>query len=181
MKVLVISDTHRNISNAVKIIELIKCMGLKAIIHCGDHIDDAKRLKSLYKDIEMYSVYGNCDGMAYGKLGEQVIQIEGVSIFITHGHRHGVKWGEYEELLIDAAAYGAKLAICGHSHCAYLEKKQGIILLNPGSISLPRDFRYPSYGILDVENGFIKDVSIMQIGDNGVVLTHPASTVYRNK
>jgi len=181
MKVLVVSDTHRNIANVIKILETIKALGLKGIIHCGDHIEDAKRLQNLYPEIDIYSVYGNCDGMAHLEECDRVINIGDVPIFITHGHKHGVKWGEYEELFMDAMTRGVKLAICGHSHCAYLEKKQGIILLNPGSITLPRDFRYPSYGMLDIENGIIKEVSIMQIVDNGIICTHPVGQLFRNK
>ena len=181
MKVLVISDTHRNIANVVKILDCIKPLGPAAILHCGDHIEDALRLKRLYPNIEVEAVYGNCDGMASLDECNKVVNIGGVPIFITHGHRHEIKYGDYEELLIDAIAHEAKLAICGHSHVAYLQKKQGIILLNPGSISLPRDSGFPSYAMLDLEAGFIKEVAIMQIADNGVICTHPVTSYYRNK
>ncbi|WP_070001068.1 metallophosphoesterase family protein [Cellulosilyticum sp. I15G10I2] len=181
MKVLVISDTHRNIQNVIHVIERIRPLGVSTIIHCGDHIGDAHKLKKLYPDIEIYAVYGNCDGMAYPEEYTRVVVIEQVSILITHGHRYGIKWDDYSELLIDAEAEGAKLAICGHSHSAYLKKEKGIILLNPGSITLPRDSNYPSYAIVDLEDGRVKDISIMQIIENSRVCTHPAYTLYKNK
>lgn len=181
MKILVISDSHRNINNVVKILEYIKSLGVVAILHCGDHAEDSVRLKNLYPDLQVEAVHGNCDGMASLAECSKVVHIGGVPIFMTHGHRHGVKYGEYEELYIDAVAHEARVALCGHSHAAYIEKKQGIILLNPGSISLPRDSRYPSYGILDIESGFVREAAIMQIADNNVICMHPVSCSYRNK
>ena len=181
MKVLVISDTHGNIQNVIHILKLIRPLGVDTIIHCGDYIDDARRLIKLYPDITVYAVYGNCDGLAHKDEYTQIITLEKVPILITHGHRYGIKWGDYKELYIDAKAEAAQLAICGHSHAAYLKKEQGIILLNPGSISLPRDFNAPSYGIIDLEAGKIKEVSIMQIVEGSKVCTHPASSIYRNK
>lgn len=181
MKVLVISDTHGNIINVMKILKRIKPLGVKTIIHCGDHWDDMESLKRIYPEIEIYAVFGNCDGIAQASEYNKTIQIEGVSIFITHGHKHGVRWGDYDELLIHAMAEGAHLAICGHTHAAYLEKKKGIILLNPGSISSPRDSEYPSYGILEIDASSIKDVAVMQIIGEDRVCTHPVCNIYRSK
>ncbi len=181
MKVLVISDTHRNIRNVIDILKRVQGMGVMALIHCGDHRDDAANIKKLYPGIEVYAVCGNCDSGSYGEASAKIISIEGASIFITHGHRYGIKWGDYSDLLIDAEAHEAQIAICGHSHSAYLEKKQGIILLNPGSISEPRDSMYPSYAVLDIEKGLIKNVSVMQILDGARVCTHPASNIYKKK
>ncbi len=181
MKVLVMSDTHHNIRNAVEILNSIKPLGINTVIHCGDHIDDAYKLKKLYPDIDLYAVPGNCDFMAHGEEYTRIVHIEKVPILITHGHRHSIKWEDYSELLIDAAAQGARLAICGHSHAAYLKKEEGIILLNPGSITSPRDFNYPSYAVIDLENGIIKDVAIMQIIEKSRVCKHPAYNIYRKK
>lgn len=179
MKVLVISDSHGNINHAVLVINKIKSLGLGAVLHLGDHAEDAARLKVLYPDLRVESVYGNCDGMCYREEGTKVVFIEEVPLFMTHGHRHKVKWGDYEELFIDAAAHEVKAALCGHSHIAYLGKKEGIILLNPGSISLPRDSSYPSYGILTIEKGSIKEVAVMQIVDREVICRHPVNNQFR--
>lgn len=174
MKILVISDTHGRIECAKWLVEKMLSLGVKTLIHCGDHIGDATLIEKLYKGITVHAVYGNCDSSFKGTASE-VIDVEGVKIYICHGHKYGVKWEEYEELIIDAKAHEAKIAVFGHSHCAYLGKKEGVFLMNPGSLSLPRDSKYPSYGIIDIEQGMIKHIELCQITEKGLVITHPAS------
>ena len=174
MKVLVISDTHRNIRNVEMVLEQVIPRGVEVILHCGDHIDDARRLKKLYPELTVHAVYGNCDGLGYGEDYTKVVEVENVPIFMTHGNRYDVKWGDYENLIIDAMAHGAKVAVCGHSHCAHLEKHGNFIMLNPGSISEPRDGFGFSYAILDIEAGKVTNVTIMQMDRKSCISTHPA-------
>ncbi len=178
-KVLIISDTHRNIAPAIGVINQIKNYGLGAIIHCGDHLQDAERLQQLYPEVSVYGVSGNCDSRTCLEDLSKVVTIEGVNFFVTHGHRYLIKWGDYEELAIDALAHDAQVALCGHSHSAYLAKIQGILVMNPGSISLPRDYPHPSYGIIQVEKGQIQESSILQMIEKGQVRSHPIA--YQNR
>ncbi len=177
MKILVISDTHGKLDNAKRIVESVMEAGIKYVLHCGDYVSDARLLQKFYPELEVNSVYGNCD-IGFGGANDEVIEIEGVSIYMTHGHKYGVKWGDYEDLWIDANAYDASVAICGHSHEAHLEKRQGILMMNPGSLSLPRDSQYPSYGILEIKNGKVISAKIMQIYDNGVIREHLISSLF---
>ena len=174
MKVLVISDTHGNIDKVRDLLEMLQRSEIKIVLHCGDYISDARLIQKFYKNLEVYGVYGNCD-VGFGGEYSTVVTIEGVAIYMTHGHRYGVKWGEYDELAIDAAAHGAVVAVCGHSHQAFLEEIEDVLVMNPGSMTLPRDSKWPSYGVLDLEDGKIKNVSIMQITDEGVIRQHPIS------
>ena len=148
------------------------------MLHCGDYISDARLLEKFYPQVEMYGVYGNCD-VGFGGAYSEVVTLEGVSIYMSHGHRYGVKWGEYDEVAIDAIAHEATVAICGHSHQAYLEKKQGVLIMNPGSLTLPRDSKYPSYGILELKDGYVKEASVLQILEGGVITRHPVSNCFR--
>lgn len=173
MKVLVISDTHGNISHVEDILERTIPLGVKAVLHCGDYITDARIIGKRYPELEIYGVHGNCD-IGFGAAYSEVVTLEGVNIFMTHGHRYSVKWEDYEDLYIDAVAHEAQLAICGHSHVAYLERREECTLLNPGSITQPRDGFGPSYAVLDLEGGKIKEISIMQIVDHQSVTRHPA-------
>lgn len=171
MKVLVISDTHGKIENAKKIIEVMKTQGIKYILHGGDYVSDARLIQKAYPELQVEGVYGNCD-VGFGGEYSKIVNIEGVSIYLTHGHRYGVKWGEYDELAIDAEAHGAEVAVCGHSHQAYLGYEKGVLIMNPGSLTLPRDSRWPSYGILEIEEGKIINANIMQILENGMIVSH---------
>lgn len=178
MKVLVISDTHGNIENAKRVLNQVIPAGVEAVLHCGDYMSDARLLEKFYPQVAIYGVYGNCD-VGFGGAYSEVVTLEGVSIYMSHGHRYGVKWGEYDEVAIDAIAHEATVAICGHSHQAYLEKKQGVLIMNPGSLTLPRDSKYPSYGILELKDGYVKEASVLQILDGGVITRHPVSNCFK--
>ena len=178
MKVLVISDTHGNIENAKSVLNQVIPEGVKTVLHCGDYISDARLIEKFYPQVEVYGVYGNCD-VGFGGAYSEVITLEGVSIYMSHGHKYGVKWGDYDEVAIDAIAHEATVAICGHSHEAYLKKNQGILIMNPGSLTLPRDSRYPSYGILELENGQVKEASLLQILKGGGIRRHPALDFFK--
>ena len=180
MKVLVMSDTHGNIENAKYVLEKVIPMGVKVVLHCGDYISDARLLQKFYPEVEIYGVYGNCD-VGFGGAYSEVVTLEGVRIYMSHGHKYGVKWGEYDEVAIDAIAHEAQVAVCGHSHEAYLNKQQEVIIMNPGSLTLPRDSRYPSYGILDIEDEKVKEISVMQIVENNVITRHQVSNLFRLK
>lgn len=174
MKVLIISDTHGKIDNVKMILERTIPLGVGAILHCGDYASDARLLQKQYPDIETHYVYGNCD-IGFGGAYSETVEIEGVNFYMTHGHRYSVKWGEYDDLLIDTIAHGAQVAVCGHSHCAYIAWQEGILLLNPGSITQPRDGRYPSYAIVEVETGQIREANVMQIREDDSIVMHPIS------
>lgn len=180
MKVLVMSDTHGKIENAKMVLERIMPLGVKAVLHCGDYISDARILQKFYPNIEIYAVYGNCD-VGFGGEYSTVVTLEDVPIYMSHGHRYGVKWGDYDEMVIDAIAHDAKVAVCGHSHEAHLERNQGVLVMNPGSLTLPRDSKYPSYGILELEKGKIIDAKVLQILDNTRIELHPVSNIFRSK
>ncbi|MBE6023937.1 MAG: metallophosphoesterase [Cellulosilyticum sp.] len=180
MKVLVISDTHGNIENAKMVLERLKSLDVHAVLHCGDYVSDARILQKFYPDLEIHAVYGNCD-VGFGGAYSEVVVLEDVPIYMSHGHRYGVKWGDYDEMVIDAIAHDAKIAICGHSHEAYLDEQDGILVMNPGSLTLPRDSRYPSYGLLDIEKGKVVDAKVLQILEHTRIEEHPISNRFRRK
>lgn len=172
MKVLIISDTHGKIDHVTMVLERTIPLGVGAILHCGDYASDARLLQKYYPHIEVHYVYGNCD-VGFGGAYSEVVEIEGVSFYMTHGHRYGVKWGEYDDLVIDAIAHEAQVAVCGHSHCAHIEWQDEVLVLNPGSITQPRDGRYPSYAIVEVKEGQIREANVMQIRKNESIGMHP--------
>ncbi|MGI5999893.1 MAG: metallophosphoesterase family protein, partial [Candidatus Merdisoma sp.] len=52
----------------------------------------------------------------------------------------------------DARARGFNLVMFGHTHRPYLEQDQDITILNPGSLSYPRqEGRKPSYILMDID------------------------------
>ncbi|WAW15231.1 metallophosphoesterase family protein [Peptostreptococcus equinus] len=148
MRILVISDTH----SAKKLMDKLKVKlagNIDMIIHAGDHFEDSIYLKSIL-NVPVMAVVGNCDFNTAEK--ELDFELEGINIFLTHGHKYGVK--SSDDLIVQRAKkVNAKIAIYGHTHIKEDKEIEGVRVINPGSLTLPRDGCKGSYVILEVENG----------------------------
>ena len=144
MKVLVLSDSHRNLCNMVEAIEKERP---DQILHLGDLLSDTEELVCAYPSIPLTGVPGNCDAWT-GEPEEKLLKLAGHSIFMGHGHQWQVK------LHLDVAQRAARrveaeVLLFGHTHRALCRQEaDGLWLLNPGSI---RDSG--SYGLLWVDPG----------------------------
>ena len=146
MKLVVISDTHGQIDPVVNAIKNIEEIDL--LIHLGDYVKDAKIIE-LQTGIDMIKVKGNCD-MGEDKVREEeLIEVKGKKLFLTHGHLYDVK-STLNHLYYRALELEAHMVIFGHSHVQTLEKHDGLILLNPGSPSLPRGGAKGTIAIVEV-------------------------------
>lgn len=144
-RILVFSDTHDDLKLCRKIINNIPS---DLIIHAGDYVSDAQRLRQEFRDRELIYVKGNCDMFAHAQ-DEEVAEVDGVRIFIVHGHRHAVKFeDQYKTLARAAREAGCRAAVFGHTHMAYCRDEDGLLLLNPGSSKY-----CGSYGVIEIENG----------------------------
>jgi len=152
LKIAVISDTHRDLRYIEAAKKYIRDTDI--LIHLGDNIDDVQELSKGYKG-KVYAVKGNCDYLdSYPS--EQIIDVEGKKIFFTHGHNYGVKMS-LNNIYYKGKEVGADIVLFGHTHVAIIEEEDGIILMNPGSISLPRiNGRY--IGFINIEKE--KDIDI---------------------
>lgn len=120
------------------------------IVHAGDHSSDAQRLARLFSDIPVNYVLGNCDFADAPK--ELVFTAEGKKIFLTHGHLYNVKNDpDYSSLLHRAKELGCDCAVFGHTHQGLCDVKNGITLLNPGSIRYGKTF-----GVIEIEDGKLR-------------------------
>lgn len=147
MKIAVISDTHR----IKKYIELSKKYidDADVLIHLGDDSEDIQELAKDFKG-EVYGVRGNCDYISKYP-NEQLLVIGEKKIFITHGHFYGVKNGMMN-IVSKGLEVGADIVLFGHTHIALIEEYKGVMLMNPGSVSLPRiNNRY--IGFIELEDG----------------------------
>lgn len=152
MKILVISDTHGNLSKVYKVINSISNI-IDGVIHCGDIVEDADSLRIKYPNLKIYNVRGNCD---YGSSvpNEDVFVLGGKKFFVTHGDLYGVNWG-IDRLCYKGAEIGADVCLYGHTHIPYIDNYNGIVILNPGSLSAPRGNSTYSYGIIKIEDSVV--------------------------
>ena len=146
-----ISDTHGGIDETLRALEVLK--DCETIYHLGDVLYHGPRnaLPGDYnpKDLAAYLkerdniiyVRGNCDSDVDQMVTDKdltnkmrVLDINGLKTMLIHG---------YEETEFARLEYakdsGIKMIVTGHTHIKVLDIKEGIILLNPGSTTIPKD------------------------------------------
>ena len=151
-RILLISDTHGRLKWLPD--ALRKAGRIDMVLHMGDSVGGLKEIETMAK-VPVIGVRGNCDYMT--SLDRDVeINISGLPIFITHGHNYYVGSG-LDMLQDEAERRCVRIACFGHTHVPFCKEINGIIYVNPGSLSQPRqEGRKPSYGIItgDKESGF---------------------------
>ena len=148
MRVLIVSDTHRRDENFYSIIESLEPLDM--VIHCGDA--EGSDVQMRWKlNCAFLVVRGNND--FFSELPREVeISIGKYKAMITHGHYYNVNMGR-ERLVEEAKSRGFDIVMYGHTHRPIIEVIDGIMVLNPGSLSYPRqEGRRPSYIILDIDD-----------------------------
>lgn len=126
----VISDTHGLLRDEAS----AALRGSELIIHAGD-IGKPEVLEGLREIAPVVAVRGNNDRGAWARAlrDSELVEIAGVSLYVLH---------DLAELDLDPTAAGFKAVIAGHSHRPKVEKRAGVVYLNPGSAG-PRRFKLP--------------------------------------
>jgi putative phosphoesterase len=163
MLIGVISDTHipERVSKIPEIVfEVFKDVDL--ILHAGDLVS-FDVLEELEQIAPTKCSQGNMD-RAYGiKLPKNVfIEIEGLKIGLNHGEVY--PRGDTQQLKYIAMEMGVEVLISGHTHWPFIKEVGDVLMLNPGSATVPR-LSDPSVMILDINNRKL-DAQIVKIGDS---------------
>ena len=116
--------------------DAIETLHPDTVIHLGDHLADAESMEAVFPGTDFYHVPGNCDYFT-AVPQKLTVELDGVRIFLTHGHLFGVKSG-LSGLEAEARRIGAQLALFGHTHRAVLEEGSGLWLMNPGACGAGR-------------------------------------------
>lgn len=167
MKYLVLSDIHGSNFYADKINDIYNSENPDKIILLGDlyyhgprnplteQYDPMRVNETLnkYKDI-ILAVRGNCDAdvdemISEFKFEDNIeLNISGKRFFFTHGHKYNM----------DKFPNDIDVLVYGHLHTGFIKEEYGIIFVNSGSLSLPKDGTVNSYLIIDDEYIILKDV-----------------------
>ena len=147
MRILIVSDSH---GRHYWLEEVVRRVGhIDMMLHLGDSEGWDDYIAGLV-DCPLKIVAGNND-FFQGLDSELLFEIEGHRIFMTHGHRYGVNRGT-DRLWYRGKELEADIVMFGHTHCPYLSEIDGITILNPGSISLPRQSpRTPSFILMEID------------------------------
>lgn len=146
MKILVISDSHKQYENMDRAIEIEMP---DRIFHLGDG-EGCEDYVEAVAQCPLEIVRGNCD-FASDLPAEVVMRVGAHVVMLTHGHYYNVSFGP--QMLAEVAKEkGVDVVLYGHTHVPLLREEGGITIMNPGSISYPRQSdRRPSYGVIEVD------------------------------
>ena len=122
---------------------------LQAVYHLGDGVSDAAPLRERCPQVILIS--GNCDFLSVHPKNV-LSEIDGVKIFAAHGHEYGVKNG-LSAILRAGRNDGAHVVLFGHTHLPCVEMQNGILLVNPGSLTCPNECRKGTFALLSIDNG----------------------------
>jgi putative phosphoesterase len=128
MVVGVISDTHGLLRPEV--VPAFKNVDL--ILHAGD-IGDPAVLKNLQALAPVFAVRGNNDKEKWAKVipEARIVPVSDIRVFMIHDVKE-----------METTPADCHVVVAGHSHRPLIEKREGILFLNPGSAG-PRRFKLP--------------------------------------
>ena len=153
MKVLIVSDTHGRNSGYLDLLENSEKMDM--VIHCGD-VEGSEYLISESSGCKTVIVQGNNDYFS-DLPKEMIVKLGKYKALVTHGHAYYVNMG-HEHLVREAKKRKVDMVIYGHTHRPVITEENGILVLNPGSLTYPRQMeRKYTYIIMEIdENGEVE-------------------------
>jgi len=143
LRIGLISDTH----DLLRPEALAFLAGSDRIVHGGD-VCRPEVLEALAAIAPVVAVRGNNDrGALAARLREsELVEVGGVWLYAIH---------DLAQLDIDPAAAGVAVVVSGHSHRPSVERRDGVLYVNPGSAG-PRRFSLPiSVGELSLVGGAV--------------------------
>lgn len=169
MKYMFASDIHGSAYYCRKMLEAYQKEGAERLVLLGDLLYHGPRndlpreyapkevipMLNAMKD-RIYAVRGNCEAevdqmvLDFPVLADYcVLAIDGKTFYATHGH-------VYNQKNLPPFCQG-DILIHGHTHVQTAERMDGYILLNPGSVSIPKEGNPPTYGVLENNIFTIRD------------------------
>ena len=143
-RVGLISDTHGLLRPEAK--QFLRDADF--IVHAGD-IGEPEVLIELNAIAPVTAVRGNNDTGAWAQPIPQtaVLRVGKVSVYVLHN---------LAELDLDPAAAGFEVVVSGHSHKPSVDRRDGVLYVNPGSAG-PRRFKLPvSVAELEIAGAAVK-------------------------
>lgn len=146
MRILIVSDTHKQHGNLD--IALKRAGKIDMLLHMGD-VEGGEDYIEAAADCPVHIVAGNNDFFS-DLAREEEIDLEDHHIFMTHGHYYYVSVGN-ERIKEEGKARGADIVMYGHTHRPFIDIGEDITVLNPGSLSYPRQEGHRgSYIIMEI-------------------------------
>ena len=169
MRIAVASDIHGSLLCAKVFSEKARALGADKILLLGDLYYHGARnplpegydpkgvaeLLNAHRE-QIIAIRGNCDSDVDQTVSEfdlassAVLCLGDKTIFASHGDRYDIDHlpvGSYDVVLY------------GHYHTGFIREKEGVLVANPGSISLPKGGTPRSFLLLDEDSVSLFDLS----------------------
>lgn len=141
----------------------------------GDHRISHTSRDSSYRPIEMISYPGVPDDPRVKDA--QLLDLEGLTIGLTHVFRNPKEtpWESLDAQMARVFQRHVDIVVCGHSHVAQIMRCGDVLIVNPGSPTLPNGILdLGTIGILKIDRG-VAEAEIIHLSTGKVVKeTHPA-------
>ena len=154
MKVMFISDIHGSSYYLEKVLNIYKEDNYDKLYILGDVLYHGPRnnlpegynpkecIRMLKETNNITYIKGNCDAevddmvLNVKMVKNKIISLDGKKIYLTHGHH--INKDNLPKAKCDFLMYG-------HFHVPFIINKDGLIIMSPGSISLPKENSLPSF------------------------------------
>lgn len=169
MKYLFASDIHGSAYYCRKLLDAFREEQAERLVLLGDLLyhgprNDLPREYALKEVIallnehknKIYAVRGNCEAevdqmvLEFPVMADYcILSVDGRTFYATHGHI-------YNQDNLPPLQEG-DILIHGHTHVLKAQQMDGYILLNPGSVSIPKEGNPATYAVLENSIFTIKD------------------------
>ncbi len=183
MKIGVMSDTHGSLVYFEKALEVLSDCDI--LLHAGDVLYHGPRndlpkgynpkgvISKINELDNILIARGNCDAdvdqmvINHPIQGPYVLsQFGETRILINHGYVDSK-----EETIKKAKSMGADILILGHTHVKELYVDENLIVINPGSTSIPKDGSHSvaTIDIIQTHDELDLDINLIDINTNEVI------------
>ena len=169
MKYLFASDIHGSAYYCRKLLDAFREEQAERLVLLGDLLYHGPRndlpreyapkeviaLLNEHKN-KIYAVRGNCEAevdqmvLEFPVMADYcILSVDGRTFYATHGHI-------YNQDNLPPLQEG-DILIHGHTHVLKAQQMDGYILLNPGSVSIPKEGNPATYAVMEISIFTIKD------------------------
>lgn len=146
MRVMIVSDTHGRHGALDAALEQEGKIDL--LLHLGD-VEDGEHYIEAIAEYPVHIIAGNNDYFSYLSK-EKEIKIGKYRVFMTHGHEYYVSMNT-KRLRQEALLRGVDIVMFGHTHKPYIDTEGDVMVINPGSLSYPRqEGRQGTYIMMEI-------------------------------
>ncbi len=155
-RVAVFSDTHGRFTRLPAALDKIeKAGGVEMVLHLGDYGADAETIAERLKNVPFAAVRGNNDYFS-NLPRKRIVQVGDALLYMVHGDAYY----NLGPLIREAKKERCAAALFGHTHEPLLQADGELLIVNPGSLSLPRRGYKASFALLEIDGA---DVNVKMI------------------